>query len=47
MRTTPAFAGSFEGVVWTIPSLYVSAVWSLHLPPVGGLARDRHISLES
>ncbi len=30
---TTAFAASFEFVVWTIPSLYVSAVWSLHLPP--------------
>ena len=27
------FTASFEFVVWTIPSLYVSAVWSLHLPP--------------
>ncbi len=32
MRTTTAFDASFEFVVWTIPSLYVSAVWSLHLP---------------
>ena len=29
---TTAFAASFEFGVWTIPSLYVFAVWSLHLP---------------
>ena len=43
MRTTTAFAAPFEFVVWTIPSLYVSAVWSLHLPPQGSLARDQHV----
>ena len=45
---TTAFAASFEFGVWTIPSLYVSAVWSLHLPTpndewsssVASLARD-------
>ncbi|MCA8999006.1 MAG: hypothetical protein KDA80_18545 [Planctomycetaceae bacterium] len=47
MRTTSTFAASFEFVVWTIPSLDVSAVWPLHLPPRGGLARDWHSSDES
>ena len=46
MPTTSAFAAPFEFVVWTIPSLYVSAVWPLHLPPFGGLARDQHTSVE-
>lgn len=40
MLTTSTFAAPFGFVVWTIPSLYVSAVWSLHLLPVGSLARD-------
>src|SRR5215211_36234 len=35
MHTTSTFAAPFEFVVWTIPSLYVSAVWSLHLLPFG------------
>lgn len=33
MLATSAFAAPFGFVVWTIPSLYVSAVWSLHLLP--------------
>lgn len=40
MRSTSTFAASFEFVGWTIPSHYVSAVWSLHLLPEGSLARD-------
>jgi len=45
MLTASAFAAPFGFVVWTIPSLYASAVWSLHLPPFsGGLARDQHVS---
>ena len=46
LLTTSTFAASFEFVGWTIPSLYVSAVWSLHLLPVGSLARDWHTSRE-
>jgi hypothetical protein len=33
MPTTSTFAASFELVVWTIPSLDASAVWSLRLLP--------------
>lgn len=39
------FAASFEFVVWTFSSLYESAVKSLHLPKIFGLARDYHIIL--
>ena len=37
MLATSTFAAPFGFVVWTIPSLYASAVWSLHLLPRGQL----------